>query len=132
MADVLGQGEGAIRRADATLRAAGGRMVLLRLAGSAAANDDAEQLGLATPGFRDVELAPATWHKASSVTKLLVSGSAVHAVVGSLGFDSAEVLFETAVGVVIDEVVYRITDSFAAESMGVAYCYWLVLERPVR
>ncbi len=113
------------------MRAAGGRMVLLRLAGPAAAND-AEQLGLVTPGFRDVELAPSTWHKASSVTKLLVSGSAVQALVGSLGFDSAEVLFETAVGVVIDEVVYRITDSFAAESMGVAYCYWLVLERPVR
>jgi hypothetical protein len=131
MADVLGQGDGAIRRADATLRAAGGRMVLLRLAGAAAAND-AEQLGLATPGFRDVELAPATWHKANNVNKLLVSASAVQVLVGSLGFESAEVLFETAVGVVMDGLVYLITDSFAAESMGVAYCYWLVLERPVR
>jgi hypothetical protein len=131
MADLL-MGDGAMRQADAVLRAAGGRAVLLRLAAPAVAGDDAEQLGLATPGFQDVELAPAAFQKSNSVAKLGVSASALKALVGSLDYDSAEVLFETAVGVVIDDVVYEITESVAAQAMGEAYCYWLSLKAPVR
>jgi hypothetical protein len=93
---------------------------------------DAEQLGLATPQFQDVELAPAAIHKANSVARLLVSASAVSAVLGSLDYDSAEVLFETAVGVVIDGVVYAIAGSVASQAMGEAYCYVLTLVAPVR
>jgi hypothetical protein len=132
MADLLHSGEGVIRLADVVLRAVGGRGVLLRLAVPAASGDDAEQLGLASPEFQDVELGPAAFHKANSVTKLMVSSSAVRAVVGSLAYDSAEVLFETAVGVVIDGVLYEISDTVGAEAMGQAYCYWLTLRAPVR
>jgi hypothetical protein len=132
MADLLQQGDGVVRHADTVMRTAGGRAVLLRLASPAVPGDEAEQLGLATPGFQDVELAPAVFHKANNVHKLVISASAVAAVVGSLEFDSAEVLFETAVGVVIDEVVYEITNSFSSQAMGVAYCYWLELQLPVR
>jgi hypothetical protein len=94
--------------------------------------DDAEQLGLATPQFNDVVLAPCVFHKADSVKTLLVAATAVDAIVGSLAFDSPDVLFETAIGVVIDGVVYEITDSIASQSMGQAYCYRLTLQRPVR
>lgn len=132
MADLLQSSDGAIRLADAVMRSAGGRTVLLRLAIPAVPGDDAEQLGLATPEFQDVALGPATFHKANSVTKLLVSASAVHAVVGSLGFNSADVLFETAVGVFIGDLLYKITNSYGSQSMGMPYCYWLVLEPPVR
>ena len=132
MADLLLTGDGTIRLADAMLRAAGGRPVLLRMAAPAASGDDAEQLGLATPVFQDVELAPAAFHKANSVTKLVVSASAVSAVVGSLAYDSAEVLFERAVGVVIDDVLYEVAGSVAEQSMGEAYCYILTLKAPVR
>ncbi len=124
--------EGAIRCADAALRANGGRTVMLRLAAPAVPNNDAEQLGLATPEYQDVPLGPVVFHKANSTSKLLVSASAVHAVVGSLGYDSADVLFETAVGVFLDDVLYEITNSLCAQAGGAPYCYWLMLQPPVR
>ena len=132
MDDVLQVSDGAIRLADAALRTAGGRLVTLRLAGPAVQGDDAEQLGLATPEYQDYPLGPATFRKANSVGKLLISASAVHAAVGSLGYDSADVLFETAVGVLIDDVLYKITNSFCSQAVGLPYCYWLTLEPPVR
>lgn len=107
-------------------------MVLLRLAAPAVPGDDAEQLGLATPQYQDLALGPATFHKADSVTKLLVSASAVHEALGSLGYDSADVLFETAVGLLIDDLLYKITNSYSSQAMGMPYCYWLTLEPPVR
>jgi hypothetical protein len=130
MADVLQ--EGRARFAEVLLRTNGGRTVLLRMPAPASSGDDAEQLGLATPDFQDVELGPAVFHKANSVAKLLVSACAVDALLGSLDFDAPDVLFETAVGVVIDGVLYEITNSFASQAMGEAYCYWLVLQKPER
>jgi hypothetical protein len=132
MGDLLQTGDGAIRLADAVMRSGGGRMVLLRLAAPAVPGDDAEQLGLATPQYQDLVLGPATFHKADSVTKLLVSASAVHEALGSLGYDSADVLFETAVGLLIDDLLYKITNSYSSQAMGMPYCYWLTLEPPVR
>ena len=132
MGELLQSSDGAIRLADAVMRSAGGRMVLLRLAAPAVPNADAEQLGLATPAYQDVALGPATFHKANSVIKLLISASAVHEVVGSLGFDSANVLFETAVGLFVDDLLYKITNSYSSQAMGMPYCYWLMLEPPVR
>ena len=132
MEDLLQSVDGVLRGADAVMRAAGGRTVLLRIAVPAVPGNDAEQLGLATPQFQDVELGPATFQKANSVAKLLVSASAVHAMVGSLGYNSANVLFETAVGVLIDDLLYEITNSVASQSMGKPYCYCLTLKPPVR
>jgi hypothetical protein len=132
MSNILRPSDGAIRLADAALRSGGGRMVLLRIAAPAVPNDDAEQLGLATPEYQDVALGPAAFHKANSVTKLLVSASAVHELLGSLGYDSADVLFETAVGLFIDDLLYKITNSYASQAMGKPYCYWLTLEPPTR
>ena len=132
MNDLLQSGDGVIRGVDAVMRAVGGRTVLLRIAAPAVPGSDAEQLGLATPEFQDVVLGPATFSRANSVEKLLVSASAVHAVLGSLGYDSANVLFETAVGVQIDDLMYEITNSVALQAMGKPYCYWLTLKPPVR
>ena len=125
-------GNGAISQTDALLRAVGGRSVLLRMAAPAVSGADAEQLGLATPEFQDVELAPAAFHKANSATKVVVSASAVGSVVGSLAYDSADVLFETAVGLVVDGVLYKIAASTASQAMGEAYCYVLTLVAPIR
>lgn len=132
MEELLQTGDGAIRLADAVLRSGGGRTVLLRLAAPAVPGNDAEQLGLATPGYQDLPLGPATFHKANSVNKVLVSASAVHEALGSLGYDSADVLFETAVGLLIDDLLYKITNSYSSQAMGMPYCYWLTLEPPVR
>jgi hypothetical protein len=50
--------------------------------------------------------------------------------VTTLGYESAEVLFEEAVGLVIDDALYEITASHAAKANGMAYCYWLTLQAP--
>lgn len=131
MADILCS-DAAVRAADAVLRASGGRAVMLRIPAPAVANNDGEQLGLATPQFEDIELAPAVFRKAESTKRLLVSGSAVKAALGTLQFNSAEVLFETALGVVIDGVVYTILSSTAATSDGTTYVYSLELRTPDR
>jgi hypothetical protein len=98
----------------------------------AVAGSDAEQLGLATPEFQDAELSPAVFRKAESTTTLLVSASAVRAMVCSLKFDSADVLFETAAGVLIDEVLYAIAASEASVWDGEPYSYCLTLRAPDR
>ena len=132
MGDLLMCGDAAMRAADALLRANGGRAVLLRIPAPAMAGSDAEQMGLATPQFQDVELAPVVWRRAASTATLLVSGSAVNAVVGSLEFNSAEVLFETAAGVVIDGVLWVIVSSTTETADGKAYTYSLELRAPGR
>lgn len=124
--------DAAVRNADALLRANGGRAVLLRLPAPAVANNDGEQLGLATPQFQDVELAPCAFRGGAKTSTLLISGSAVKAVVGSLQFNSAEVLFETAAGVVIDGVLYTILSSTATTADGATYVYSLDLLAPDR
>ena len=120
-----------MRAADAVLRANGGRSVMLRMAAPAVSGAIAEQLGLVTPQFQDVELAPVVFRKAESMATLLVSARVVKAMVGSLAFDSAEVLFETAVGVVVDDVLFVIEKSVASVVTGVPYCYCLTLRAPV-
>lgn len=131
MADLLCS-DGAVRAADTLLRANGGRAVMLRLAAPAVANNDGEQLGVATPQFQDMELAPVAFRKLEKTTVLLVSGSAVQSIVGSLQFNSAEVLFETAVGVVVDSVLYTILSNTASTSDGKTYVYSLELRAPAR
>jgi hypothetical protein len=126
MADLLCS-DAAVRAADSLLRANGGRAVLLRLPAPAVANNDGEQLGLATPLFQDVQLAPAAFRQSAKTSTLLLSGSAVKAVVGSLQFNSVEVLFETAAGVVVDGVLYTIISSTAATADGATYVYSLEL-----
>jgi hypothetical protein len=120
------------RAAEAALRNNGGRAVLLRMPAPAASGADAEQLGLATPQFQDLPLYPAAFRKNVSISRLLVSASAVASLIGSRAFNSAEVLFETAVGVVVDDVLYTIAGSVAYQSEGQPYCYCLALRAPVR
>jgi len=120
-----------VRAADVLLRANGGRSVLLRMPAPAIAGAQGEELGLATPEFQDTELAPVVFRKAESTATLLVSASAVKGIVGSLEFDSADVLFETAVGVVVDGVVFVIETCVASQAVGEVYCYCLTLRGPV-
>jgi hypothetical protein len=131
MADFRQDAEGIARAAETLLRGAGGRAVLLRLPMAAAGGDDAEQLGLATPEFNDVELAPCVFRKAGARGELLVSAAAVRRVVGSLEFDSAAVLFKTAVGVVVGDVLLEIDGVVPVESADVVVCYRVGLKPAV-
>jgi hypothetical protein len=120
-----------LRAADVLLRVNGGRSVLLRMPAPAIAGAQGEELGLAAPEFQDTELAPVVFRRAGSAATLLVSVSAVKGIVGSLEFDSADVLFETAAGVVVDGVVFGIEESVASWVGGEVSYYSLALRAPV-
>jgi hypothetical protein len=123
--------DAAVRAADAVLRANGGRSVLLRMPAPAIAGAQGEELGLATPEFNDVVLGPVVFRKAESMATMLVAASVVKGVVGSLEFDSADVLFETAAGVVVDGVVFVIEGCVGSRAGDEVYCYCLKLRAPV-
>jgi hypothetical protein len=135
MADLLSDTGAATRAADTLLRGTGGRAVTLRLPAPAAAGD-AGQLGLAAPGFEDVELAPVVFRSAqgfqgkASHRELLVSATAVAALAGSLGYGAAEALFAAAFGVLVDGVLLSIESTTVAEAAGSAYLYRLSLRVP--
>lgn len=138
MADLLKNSGAATRAADVLLRGVGGRSVSLRMPGPATAGDTTEQLGLATPEFQDVELAPVVFRSSRAKVseakatrwELLVSGTAVHTLLGSLSYGAAEALFDAAFGVLIDGVLMTVESVTAAEANGTAYLYRLVLRAP--
>ncbi len=104
--------------------------MLLRLPAPASAGDTTEQLGLAVPAFQDVELGPVVFRKARATmadgkaakSELMVSATAVNALVGSLGYSAANVLFATAFGVLVDEVLMEIESATESEVGGAPMC----------
>jgi hypothetical protein len=134
----------AIRAADTLLRGVGGRQVLLRTPAPAIPDDDGEQLGLSTPQFQDFPLCPVIYRRIrpripSSVAtaqshpaqyELLVSATAVNALIGSQQYNSAATLFSTAFGVLIDGVLLEIESATYSELGGAAYLYRLLLQVP--
>ena len=133
------QGAGLVRAADALLRMAGGRVVKVRMPLAGVPSDDAEQLGLASAGFQDVEMGPVAFRKARALLKagegpryeLMVSVSAVMGLVGSLGFESVAVLFRECAGIVVEERLLFVESCTASEAGGEIYCYRLGLRGPV-
>lgn len=125
--------------ADTLLRSLGGSSVLLRMPLNAVPNSDQEQLGLAVPLFQDIALEPVVYRKTrasvsaghGAQSELLVSASAVDAIVGSLAFNSAETLFATAVGIVAGQMLLQIAAVSVSEAFGRAYLYRLELREPV-
>lgn len=139
MADLLNDTGALTRAADVLLRGVGGRSIILRMPAGAAAGDVTEQLGLATPKFEDIELAPAVTRSVRARVaegkatrwELLVSASAVESLLGSLGYGAAESMFGAAFGVLIDGVLMAVESTTAAETRGVPYLYRLVLRAPL-
>ena len=139
MADLANGAGAAVRAADALLRCAGGRSVLLRMPVQGSAGDTTEQLGLAVPEFQDSELAPVVFRKARQAAttekaarwELMVSATSVNALVGALGYSAASVLFGTAFGVLIDGVLMEIISATESEVFGTPYVYRLVLSAPI-
>lgn len=121
------QNEAALRSADTLLRNNGGRTVLLRVPEPPVAGDPAEDLGLSTPTFHDIELAPAVFRKSGSTGTLLISAAAVAKAVGVAQADSAQSFFRSAAGIVIDGVLFTISAVAAEQAFGTAFCYALSL-----
>lgn len=137
MADLLQRGVAARRAADVLLRGTGGRSVQLRVPAPAVAGDVTEQLGLSSPGFADMELAPVAFRRARArvaeerapVWELLVSASAVEKLAGSRQGGVA-VLLATAAGVVVDGVLMEIEAVTSSGMGGMTYVYRLLLQEP--
>ena len=128
-------GNGALHLAETLLRTLGGRTVLLRLPKPAIAGDLGEQLGLAQPEFQDTELSPAAILRGSGfsgIGEVLLAASAVERVVGSLAFDSAQILFNQAAGIVLDGLLYPIKSLASAEAFGQVYLWRIQLQPALR
>lgn len=131
-------GDGAQRAANTLLRATGGQALQLRVPTPAVAGDVTEQLGLATPGFEDLELAPAVFRKSRAQMaddkaagyEVLVSATCVEALAGGTG-QSVDVLFAQAFGVVAGDDVLAIEAVTASEVGGTAYLYRLLLREAI-
>jgi len=125
----------AARIADVMLHAVGGQTVMLRMPAPAVAADVTEQLGIATPAFQDLPLAPVAYRKARATVsdgkaakwELLVSATVVARLVGSLAYDSASVLFADAYGVLSGDDLLEIESATAEQAFGRPYLYRLVL-----
>lgn len=127
-----------MRAADALLRTAGGRTVVLRLPAPAIPADAAEQLGLAVPEFQDVELGPVVVRSvkagaggAAGTRELLVSATAVNRIVGSLAYAAAHVLFSVAYGVLLDGVLLEVISVTEQEIGGQPYVYRVTVRVPL-
>ena len=130
-----------VRMTDALLSGVGGRMVKLRVPAPAVPGDVEEQVGLATPQFQDLALGPVCFRKLRPTVpagqtgfvqyELLVSASAVKAMVGSLEYESASVLFGQAAGVLVDEALLEIEAATTSEAFGEVYVYRLKLRGPL-
>jgi hypothetical protein len=135
--DALRSTNSAARTADTLLRAIGGRTVLLRMP-MPASPLASEQLGLATPYFQDVPLAPVVFRRARAQSvagkpvppELLVSATIVELTVGSLDYASASVLFATALGILIDDELFTIENAATEQAFGTPYLYRLTLRTP--
>jgi len=131
---------GALRRtADAMLFGSSARTVLLRLPAPAITGDPDEQLGLATPQFQDIEVAPVVFRTAvdqaakndSGRRDLIISATTVQTLTGAMEFASANVLFASAFGVLVDDVLLAIVAVADLEAGGDVYAYRLTLRQPI-
>ncbi|HLI77006.1 MAG TPA: hypothetical protein VKV02_08675 [Acidobacteriaceae bacterium] len=122
--------EGALRAAATALRASGGFQVDLRLPGEAVSGNPAEELGLTAPQFQDVPLGLAVWRKVGNTAGLLLDAASVSSLLGSGAYGSAEVLFQTSVGVVVGGVLYAITKSEPLTVAGLPCAYRLSVQEP--
>jgi hypothetical protein len=111
---------------------------MLRMPAPAVPADATEQLGLATPTFQDLPLAPVVFRNARAAVvegkttkwELLVSASAIANIVGSLAYSSASILFAGAFGILCDSELLEIISATDEQANGEPYIYRLILRAP--
>ena len=120
----------AIRAADAMLRTLGGAEVILLLAAAGLPAEPVAELGLVDPGVEQVPIAPVIVRDLSTDNsgprrriELVAGRSALAQQVSQRNVASAEVLFETALGVVYQGDIFHIEGFVVERFAGVAYLY---------
>lgn len=127
------------RVADALLCGSGAGGVKLRIPAPAVGGDSSEQLGLAVPQFQDVAVSPAVFRNAAaksargkaSERELMISATAIEALTSSEGYGSANALFASAFGVLVDDVLLTIVSAMELEAGSGVYAYRLSLREPI-
>ncbi len=139
MANVRNGSEGGQRMADTLLRATGGMTAMLTVSPAQGDATDAGQLGLDAPGFQAVALQPVTFRRTRPLMtegkaaryELLVSASAVDALVGLLQLDSAETLFAVTAGLAVAGLNFEIESWSGTVLLGQVVIYRLLLRGAV-
>ncbi|MGA3194872.1 MAG: hypothetical protein ABSD39_07675 [Terriglobales bacterium] len=123
-------GGAAARAADALVRALGGTEVILIFAAAGMPGDAAAELGLVDPGVEQVPIAPVVVRELTTESngprrriELLAGRSAMAAQVSQRNVASADVLFDTALGIVYDGEMFHIEGFVVERFAGVAYLY---------
>ena len=123
-------GAAAARAADAVLRTMGGTSVTLLFAAAGLPADGLSELGLVDPGVVQAVIAPVIVRELSTESngprrriELLAGCSAVAEQVSQRNVASAEVLFETALGLVYAGEVFHIEGFLVERLAGAAYLY---------
>ena len=134
MANLTRLGVAAQRSAEAILRGAGGRAVMLLMPEPGVQGDVTEQLGLATPTFAEVELAPVFLRVLSGTTagegqrwEMVVAAAPVAEAAGGPELETVLALFGAAAGVVVDGVLLQIKGVSFRDVAGVPYLYQIEL-----
>ena len=125
-------GAAAARAADAMLRTMGGEAVILLFAAAGMPADAVAALGLVDPGVEEATIAPVIVRELTTEKtgprrriELLAGYSAMAEQVSQRNVASAEVLFETALGLVYCGEVFHIQGFVVERLAGVAYLYWV-------
>jgi hypothetical protein len=123
-------GTAAARAADAVLRTLGGTEVILLFAAAGMPADSVAALGLVDPGVEQALIAPVIVRELTTENngprrriELLAGWSAMAEQVSQRNVASAEVLFETALGLVYRGEVFHIEGFVVERLAGVAYLY---------
>jgi len=123
-------GMAAVRAADAMLRTLGGAEVVLLFAAAGLPADRASELGLVDPGVEQAVIAPVIVRELTTENngprrriELVAGRSAMSEQVSQRSVASAEVLFETALGVVYQGDMFHIEGFVVERFAGVAYLY---------
>jgi len=123
-------GAAAVRAADAMLRTLGGTEVTLLFAAAGLPAGALSELGLVDPGVEQALIGPVVVREVTTEDsgprrriEMLAGRAAMAEQVSQRNVASAEVLFETALGLVYDGEVFHIQGFVIERLAGVAYLY---------
>jgi hypothetical protein len=123
-------GAAAVRAADAMLRTLGGTEVILLFAAAGLPGNAVAELGLVDPGVEQALIAPVIVRELTTENdgprrriELVAGQAALAEQVSQRNVASAEVLFETALGLVYRGEVFHIQGFIVERAGGMAYLY---------
>ena len=122
-----------MRAADALLRALGGDQIALVLPMPTETGTDSTQLGLTDPGIQQLTISPVVVRTLPAPNtgprmrlEFLISASAVANAVDQEGADSAQALFDLALGIQHQADLFHIESVSTEYFAGMAYLYRVV------